>query len=65
MTCIQAWTVPRHRTKTKKTSKHNIETTRTSPKSEVNPGAGEVGAVPTTYMTFAILLKQSSRVEHT
>jgi hypothetical protein len=57
MTCIQEWTIPRHRTKTKKTIKYNTETTRTSPKPEVNPGAREVWAVPTSYKTFAILLK--------
>lgn len=45
---------------TKKTIKYNTETTRTSPKPEMNPGAGEVWAVPTSYKTF----EQSTRVEH-
>lgn len=49
---------------TKKTIKHNTETTRTSTKPEINPGAGEMWEVPTSYKTFAMLFEQSSRVEY-
>lgn len=49
---------------TKKTIKHNTETTRTSTKPEMNPGAGEMWEVPTSYKTFAMLFEQSSRVEY-